>query len=181
MTENGGDMNVTTYISLLTKRLELFNTIQRMKFGIWCLWPMINDFEIISFLDKMNGDGTGCYLKKELESIWNGKFDSDKLRSLSTCIKNIDWDQDEIDEVDESAAQGTMDLLGGISSLTYGYLDNSVEYIANCAELIINRVSYLIDFEKLNEDALNIEFKNQEAILNIIYKNEDSLLSLKSR
>ncbi|WP_154675901.1 hypothetical protein [Entomohabitans teleogrylli] len=181
MTSYGDEVNITMHISQLTKRLALFNSVQRIKFGIWCLWPMINDFEIKKFLDKINGDGTCSHLAEELKAIWSGNFSPERLHLLCTYLEDIDWDQDEIDEDDESASQGAMDFLGGMSSLVHGYLDDSIEYIANCAELIINRISYLIDFGRLDDSALGAELKKQMVTLSLINKKEDFSLSLENR
>ncbi|EOF5434756.1 hypothetical protein ACK1MO_004503 [Salmonella enterica] len=169
---------IVSYIEWLTKEVSLYSIENKIKFGIWCIWPIVNDKGISTFLDKINGDETSDYIRNSLKLIWDGDFKT--IDHLIDFTDKIDWDNDQVNEIEQSASQGLIDLLSGVSCLTHGYLDNSNEYIANCAELAINRVDYLIGFEKMNPETMDNEIKTQKRIVGLFAKG-DELPSLQCR
>ncbi|EOY5692558.1 hypothetical protein ACP7OL_004838 [Salmonella enterica subsp. enterica] len=171
---------IVPYIEWLTREISLYTTEKKVKFGIWCIWPIINENDVSVFLDKINGDATSDFIKNVLKLIWNDSCDVETIIYLMNYVDRIDWDNDLIERDEQDSAQGLIDLLGGISCLTHGYLDNSNEYIANCAELAINRIDYLIGAEKIGVETMDKEIAIQKNIVELFGKG-DELPSLQYR
>ncbi|EFY9947241.1 hypothetical protein B5H70_004538 [Shigella boydii] len=171
---------INSYIEWLTKEVSLYPVDKKIKFGIWCIWPIVNEKDVAVFLDKVNGDATLDNIRSNLELIWNDNYNNASIAHLIDFIDKIDWNNDLVDNNDQNAAQGVLDLLNGVSCLTHGYLNNSNEYIANCAELAINRVDYLIGFEKIKSVAMDKEIDVQKEAVRLFSKC-DVLPSLQNR
>ena len=49
---------INSYIEWLTKEVSLYPVDKKIKFGIWCIWPIVNEKDVAVFLDKVNSDAT---------------------------------------------------------------------------------------------------------------------------
>lgn len=176
-------MTISKHITELQENLANICLQKKVQFGIWCLWPILHDAEVIAFLNsKINPD-----LEASIHTVFSDMWDiqqnthnSDWL-SFVHQIEVLDWQHEELDDTDESASQGLMDLLAGVSSLIHGYLDQRDDYLTNCAEMAINRLSYLIDFEKETEGALDKELKQQVDTIHALLRKAGCSLSLCNR
>ncbi|RUR94754.1 hypothetical protein [Pectobacterium polaris] len=172
-------MNISKHIESLEGYIRLIKLLSKIRFGVWCIWPILNDRDVICFLNREKGSDFCESLKAILFDLYLGNKGGDKgeLRSFVEDVEAFDWDHDGVAESEECASQGAMDLLGGISSLINGCIEGRDDYFANCAEVAINRLDYLIDFERLPECLLDKEVDNQIVAVNsLLNDGEDALL-----
>lgn len=176
-------LSVSGYIEELEGRVVHLDIFNKYIFGLWCLWPILIDGEVIRFLNGLKGSCFCENVRVRLGGLCGGKnFCSTKdLRLFVSDIEECDWNHDVVDAADESASQGAMDLLCGISSLINGFLENRDDYFSNCAEVAINRVCYLIDFEMLPEYMFDKEINDQIVAMNNLVEDGGYILSLSDR
>ncbi|MCE9732382.1 hypothetical protein [Pectobacterium sp. IFB5596] len=176
-------MNISKHIENLERDIKLIKLLSKVRFGVWCIWPILNDRGVICFLNKVKSPNYCESLKAILVDLYLGNRCEDKgeLRSFVEGVEAFDWDHDGVAESEECASQGAMDLLGGISSLINGCIEGRDDYFANCAEVAINRLYYLVDFEILPEYLLDKEADNQVVAMNSLLNDGEDALSLDDR
>ncbi|ACX87400.1 hypothetical protein Pecwa_1610 [Pectobacterium parmentieri WPP163] len=176
-------MKISDHIKNIESGIKKIKLKDKFDFGLWCIWPIISDEEVVVFLDAKKGSGFGDTIHSALIGFWSNQDSCDKesLRVFLEYIEGIEWEHDEISDSDESASQGAMDLLNGISSLIHGYLEERDDYFANCAEVAINRVYYLIDFDKIPGFFFEKELNDQILVINNISEGREHVFSLSNR
>ncbi|WP_321855817.1 hypothetical protein [Burkholderia cenocepacia] len=124
------------------------------RFGVWCCIGLAHDDSIFEFLAAHAGT-TSAQIRQRvsdyLDQVWNG---NEKFNPLSDLVQ-VDWDPDAVEMDDDAAAQGTIDLLAGLSFLAKWCVEHNVERLVACAEILINRIDYLESFELIGGHVAN--------------------------
>ncbi|UEP30983.1 MULTISPECIES: hypothetical protein [unclassified Burkholderia] len=125
------------------------------RFGVWCCIGLAHDDAIFEFL-ATHATGTSAQIKQRvgdyLDQVWSGNQTPNPLSDL----EQVDWDPDAVAMDDDAVAQGTTDLLAGLSFLAQWCTGHNVERLVACAEVLINRIDYLENFELIGGHVTNL-------------------------
>lgn len=134
----GQVIDIIAHIDFIEAKLSLLDKGRRGKFAAWCGWYLFSRQDIRALLQEHLSQQCLALIEDAISITWSGA-DEVALQELLTVINKEDWIEEESRLMEDS---GVRELLGAISSMLVGVIDNNPAYIANCAERVLNFIDY---------------------------------------